>query len=234
MLFTHRLIRLLFAGICCFTMVAASFAQEKIARTEYPPKGGGKGSVVIVISGQTGPSPRQQYAKDLAELGYYTVLIDGNDVFARDKDGSANIRGVIADALASQYAGSSQVAVVGFSLGGASVLAYVMPIKDTVKMAVAYYPGTNWIRSVETTVGRFQMPLLLLAGEKDTYNNCCLIDKARQIEATAKAAGKSFEMVTYPEAEHGFDLTGRNYRRADTQDAWKRTTEMLTKLHPVK
>ena len=43
----------------------------------------------------------------------------------------------------------------------------------------------------------------MLAAGADTYNSCCMIDKAREIEKTAKAKGKVFEMVVHEHAEHG-------------------------------
>jgi len=39
--------------------------------------------VVVVISGQTGPDNYAYYAKDLAEKGYYEVLVDGNNFWIK-------------------------------------------------------------------------------------------------------------------------------------------------------
>ena len=38
-------------------------------------------------------------------------------------------------------------------------------------------------------------------------------------------------MTVYPDAEHGYDLTGRNYRRDYTLDTWKRTIDALKAAH---
>ena len=40
-----------------------------------------------------------------------------------------------------------------------------------------------------------------------------------------------FEMVVYENAEHGYDLTGRNYRTDYVRDTWKRTEDWLKRTH---
>jgi len=49
-----------------------------------------------------------------------------------------------------------------------------------------------------------------------------------------------FELVVYPEANHGFNLkTGASgepmgvYREDDDRDAWRRTVDMLKLYHPL-
>lgn len=194
----------------------------------------GKGPVVIVIGGQTGIESRKPFARQLADLGYYVALIDGNDVMNKNRTGGQILRTAIDAALASPHAGSTKVAVVGFSLGGGGVLAYAMGMNDKVDTAVAYYPATFWAKDVDATVGRFKIPLLVLAGVQDNYKDCCLIEKARQIETAAKAQGKVIELVSYDRANHAFDLPGPAYRDDDMRDAWQRTVDWLARLHPPK
>ncbi len=43
---------------------------------------------------------------------------------------------------------------------------------------------------------------------------------------TAKALGKPMDLVVYPSADHDF-IAGPNYRAADADDAWRRTTDAL-------
>jgi dienelactone hydrolase len=57
----------------------------------------------------------------------------------------------------------------------------------------------------------------------------------------AKSNNIPFELVVYPEADHGFNLqTGARgepagaYRADEDRDAWKRTVEMLKQKHPLK
>src|ERR1043166_5714869 len=59
-----------------------------------------RGPVVVVISGQSGTAQYRAYAKQVAELGYYTVLIDGKDILTRAQDGPQNLRSVISKAQA--------------------------------------------------------------------------------------------------------------------------------------
>jgi dienelactone hydrolase len=60
------------------------------------------------------------------------------------------------------------------------------------------------------------------------------------MEAAAKQNGKQFELVVYPDANHGFNLhkvakgePSGAYRRDDDRDAWRRTIEMLKRYQPL-
>jgi len=69
----------------------------------------------------------------------------------------------------------------------------------------------------------------MFAGENDTYHNCCLIDKARAIGKAAQVAGAPFELTTYPNTPHGFNLLGANYKAQAYADAFARTEAALKK-----
>jgi len=211
----------------------AALAQDGPPQELFLPKGE-KGPVVVVISGQSGTPNYRSYAKQVAELGYYTVLIDGKDILTRQQDGAANLRKVVARAQASPNGAPGKVMVIGFSQGGGGVLAHAVAMPDLITAAVVHYPATSWARNLAGVVGRLQMPLLVLAAERDRYNNCCLIEHMREMEAAAKARGLPLELIVYPNADHGFNLTGPTYRTDDTADAWRRATEMLAKHHPLK
>ena len=77
--------------------------------------------------------------------------------------------------------------------------------------------------NVNAVIRRFQVPLTMLVGGADTYGNCCMIEKAREIEKIGKAKGKAFEMVVYENAEHAYDLLGRYYRNDYARDTWMQT-----------
>ena len=100
----------------------------------------------------------------------------------------------------------------GFSQGGGTVRSHAVTQPDVIAGALAVSPFTARIQNVDGLIGRFQVLLTVLAAGAATYNSCCIVDKAREIEKTAKAKGKVFEMVVYVNAEHGYDLTARNYR----------------------
>lgn len=226
-LVTLRIVLLAFAGLL---VAAAASAQSSYGREEFAAKGG-KGPAVLIVSGNTGPDSRRSYAKDIAALGYNVLLVDGNDMFSRTKPGAQNFKDAIASLLAAPDTTSKKVAVIGFSLGGGAVLAHAGTQPDTIAGALAVYPFTAWIQNVDGLIGRFQVPLTVLAAGADSYNNCCLIAKAREIETAAKARGKPFEMVVYENAEHAYDLTGRNYRTDYVKDSWKRTEDWLRRTH---
>jgi len=211
----------------------ASFAQGIPKYEEFVPKSG-KGPVVVVISGSSGRLNYWTYAREVSRVGYYSVLIDGKDILTREQDGEANLRAVIAKAQASPKGTPGKAMVIGFSQGGGGVLAHAASMPELVSAAVAYYPSTRWAaRNLPALVGRIRIPILVLAGERDTYNNCCLIEWMREMESIAKARQIPLELVVYPGAEHGFNLDGQNYRASDAADAWRRVLEMLARHHPI-
>ena len=69
--------------------------------------------------------------------------------------------------------------------------------------------------------------MLLLAGGNDTTMG---IGPVRRLEEIIKSANAPYELIVYPDAEHGFD---RNNLRAGNEaarlDAWTRTLAFLRK-----
>lgn len=211
---------------------SVALAQGSFFKQEFLPPSG-KGPAVLVLSGQTGPESRKPFVRKLADLGYYAVLVDGNDMLNRSGNAQRNFNEALAQTLASPASTTQKAAVIGFSLGGGGLLFNAMHQGDKVSAAVAVYPATAWISNVDGLVGRFNVPLLLMAAEKDTYKNCCPIDRARQIVQVAQGRSLPVELVVYPEAEHAFDLPGPLFRAADAEDAWQRTLAHLDRLHPL-
>ena len=221
--------------------VSTEAGPEGPAQTAYAPASG-SGPVIIVISGQTGPNSYQSYAAELAKLGYYSVLLTGADILNPAHTGPVNLKKAIERAQRSPSAVKGKVAVIGFSLGGGGALYEATAIPDLVSMVVAYYPSTRtWANNIDSLVKRFKVPVLMMPGGLDRYKSCCLVETARAIETAAKASGAKFELVVYPDANHGFNLqTGASgepmgaYRRDDDRDAWRRTVEMLKQYQPLK
>jgi dienelactone hydrolase len=216
----------------CVALTPAAAPAQGVAEEVFLPRGE-KAPVVIVISGRSGPADYRDYASRVAGLGYYTALIDGKDILTREQDGAANLRAVIAKAQAAPRGNPDKVVLIGFSLGGGGVLAHGTAMPDLVKAAVVYYPATSWARNLSGVAGRIQLPVLVLAGERDRYNNCCLVEHMRELEAAAKARALPLELVVYPEAGHAFNLLGRTYRADDAADAWRRATLLLAKHLPL-
>jgi dienelactone hydrolase len=227
-----------FAATCAFSL-ALILTLPALAQADGPaqevflPKSQ-KGPVVVLISGQSGTSNYRFYGRDVAALGYYTVLIDGKDILTRQQDGAQNLRKVIARAQTAPEATPGKVAVVGFSQGGSGVLLHAVTMPELISAAIAYYPGTDWTKNLDAVAARIQIPLLVLAGERDRYKNCCVIESIRELEAAAKAKQIPLELIVYPYAGHGFNLSGSGYRGTDADDAWRRTSEMLARYLPVK
>jgi dienelactone hydrolase len=245
----RRIATVLFIG-WIFVVIAAPASAADGVSTEAGPEGpaqiayapeGKPGPVVIVISGQSGPNSYRSYAEDLAKLGYYAVILTGKDILNPELTGEANLKKAIDRAQRSPHAKPGKAAVIGFSLGGGGALYNATPLSDLVSVVVVYYPYTKtWVNKIGWFAKRFQVPVLVMAAQRDRYMQCCLVESARAMEAAAKQNGKQFELVVYPDADHGFNLqTGAKgeplgaYRRDDDRDAWQRTVEMLKRYQPL-
>ena len=172
---------------------------------------------------------------DVAKLGYTAVLVAGQDVSIRGKESPDNLRKTIEEAQADSRVLRGKVVVIGFSLGGGGALAYAASLKDVVAGVIAYYPNiTNTNFDARDAGARITVPTLILAGEKDTYLNCCLIESMRKFEVGAQSTSVPFELVTYPETNHGFNLEGQYFRSDVAGDAWERTKAFLEKFHALK
>jgi S-formylglutathione hydrolase FrmB len=202
------------------------------AQTAYAPAKGA-GPIVIVLSGASGQNAYQTFAGDVSRLGYYTVLLDGKDILTRQQDGMANLKKAIDRAQRSPQAVPGKAAVVGLSQGGGGALVHAASLSDQVSMVVAYYPAISFLPNPGVLVERFRVPVLVLAGGEDRYNNCCLIGSMRAMEAAAKQSAARFELVVYPEAQHSFNMYGPTQRRDDERDAWRRVQEMLRLHQPL-
>ena len=218
-------------------LAARAVAQpEPVVREIFPPAQG-KGAIVVVVSGSSGPALFRDFSSKLANSGYYTVLIKGDDVIpggdVYDPQGLANLRAVIADSQSASKAIPGKVALIGLSIGGAGVLIHGGPLKEQVSGVVAFYPAlTSPQLDMKRLAASLQVPVLVLAGEGDTYRRCCMINSMRALDAAPKAV--SLELVVYPNAGHGFNLHDPRfvYREESAADAWARTLAFLSRLHP--
>ncbi len=213
---------------------------EAVAATTYDPPAG-RGTVVVLISGATGPSNYEKYAAEVARLGYYAVLLDGNDFNPHPAGGMGTagafyLKRAMVKAQRSPNALPGKVAVIGFSMGGGGVLSHAAQMPDLVSAVIAYYPMTIHVANMSSFAAGFKVPILVFAGEKDTYNNCCLIESMRDMETVAKKGNAPFELVVYPEAGHGFNLANfpQGFRTEESADAWQRTIKMLSQYQPLR
>jgi dienelactone hydrolase len=204
-------------------LLALLTSHGAIAQEEFPPPSG-KGRVVLMASGATGIPNYRDVARRIAALGYDVVLFDSNNWAGRQDQG---LRDAIAQAQRMPHALPGKVGLVGFSLGGGYVLGYGTAWSDQVAVVAAWYPSTTAFKDPPAWAGRVRVPTVMFAGEDDTYHNCCLIDKARAIGKAAQAVGAPFELTTYPNTPHGFNLLGANYKAQASSDAFARTEAAL-------
>ena len=122
------------------------------------------------------------------------------------------------------------MAVVGFSLGGASTLTYATRMPELVSAVVVYYPATQHITNPGNFVSKIRVPTLMFAGGRDTYKNCCLIETARKLADAAKKSGGKviLEVFEYPNAKHGFIIkSSEAWLPTDAADAFGRALSHL-------
>jgi len=200
---------------------AASVAQ---AQQEFPPPQG-KGRVVVLASGTSGPARYTTVAREIAELGYDVVLYDGNQMMGTHGDG---VKADILEAQQMPHALPGKVALVGFSVGGGMYFYFATQWPDLVAGAVLWYPMNNFIHDVPGFASRLKVPLLVFAGAKDHYRNgYCSAELDSKLAAASTAAGKQFQLVVYPDADHDFAKGGDHYNPKDHSDAFKRMAEKL-------
>jgi len=211
------------AALFCLAAASAVYAQQ-----EFPPPQG-KGRVVVVASGLSGMPHYTTVSREIAALGYDVVLFDGS---AMEHTHGEAVKAAITQALQMPHALPGKVAVVGFSAGGGESLYYATQWPDQVAGVVVWYPATTFIRDVPGFASRLKVPVLMFAGEKDTYRNCCLVETARALAAAASAANQPFELVTYPKTDHDFVKDGAHYNAASYADAFQRTAAKLKEYLP--
>jgi carboxymethylenebutenolidase len=188
-----------------------------------------------------------EYIKDvcrrLAKLGYLAVapelyarlgdlskMTDSAQIF-RDVISKAPDATVMSDldataAWAGTHGGDpAMLGVIGFCRGGRDVWFYNAH-SSRLKAAVAFYGPLGGGRTEiqpQTALdiaGTIHAPQLCLYGGKD---GSIPPDQIHAAEQKAKAAGKTVDVVIYPDAGHGFHADYRpSYVPADAQDGWKR------------
>ena len=215
-----RLSQMAAAGSLLMVFAIISGAR---AQAEFPPPQGA-GPVVVVVSGQSGAARYQPPAQKIAELGYDVFLVDSNEM--EGSHGQA-LKAVLQQARKSPHGRPGKVGVVGFSLGGGEALGYASHWPDLAAAVVVWYPATYATHDKTAFVRGVKVPVLMFAGESDTYKNCCVIESARELAAAAAAAHAPLELVTYPSTQHDFIFEARDYNAAATSDSWQRARSML-------
>jgi dienelactone hydrolase len=213
--------------IAATLLAAALLAPNANAQKEFPPPQG-TGRIVLVASGMSGPEHYETVSKEIAALGYDVVLFDGN---AMENTNGEGLRSAVTQAQQAAHGLPGKIAIVGFSLGGGMALYYGVQLPDTVAGVIAWYPANAFIKNVPGWVSKVKVPVLMFAGEKDTFRDgCCTADKAHVLEDAAKAAGLDVQLFTYPKTDHDFVKDGAHYNPASYADAFQRTAAKLKEL----
>lgn len=210
--------RTLFALAAALLLTASVRAQE-----EFPPPQD-KAHLIVLLSGHAGPKHDKDFAKDLAALGYDVVLFDGNSFQGQDP---SSLQSAIAQARQMPHALPGKVALVGVSLGGGFALGWGAKLPADVAVDIVWYPVTRFYLRNPAFATHIQVPVLMFAGEADTYHDCCLLATARSLAADAAAAKAPFELVTYPGVDHDFIRGGTGYNASAYKDALARTAARL-------
>jgi dipeptidyl aminopeptidase/acylaminoacyl peptidase len=203
-------------GLAFGVAIAPAHAQQ-----EFPPPQG-KGRVVVVVSGHDGAAAYRGFAAQIALLGYDAVLFDANNLAGNE---SAALSTAIRQAQQMPHAIPGKVGLVGLSQGGGQVLIYGSQMSDVAAVVVVWYPATRSISDAAGFAASLQVPVLMLAGEADMQRGCCLIETARALAAAA--VGRRFELVSYPNTQHGFIYGGGHYNPGAYADAMQRTAATL-------
>ena len=219
------------------------------------PEGAGPFPIVLVVEEIFGV---HDYIKDicrrLAKAGYCAVA---PELYARQGDLSkmTDVKQIIAEVISktpdAQWIGDldatvawatsaakgdgQRLGVMGWCRGGRAVWLYDAHRTD-LKAAVAWYGPLGGERTAiqprtaGDVAGEIHAPLLALYGGADTGIPVASVEAARD---AAKAAGKSVELVVYPEAPHGFHADYRpSYHKEAAEDGWAKALAFL-KAHGV-
>ena len=213
-------------------------AGTKVGGTLVRLKGGAKRPAVIVIHENRGLNPHiQDVARRLAVDGFLAFAVDalsplGGTPADEDKaremigtldrvDTLARVAGAV-PFLASHAESNGKVGAVGFCWGGA-MANRLAAAGTSLSASVAYYgmplPAED--------VPKISAALLLHYAGLDERINAAV----PAYEAALKAAGKAYELYTYPGANHAFnnDTNAARYDKEAADLAWGRTIAFLQK-----
>jgi len=219
------------------------------------PKGEGPFPIILVIEEIFGV---HDYIKDicrrLAKVGYCAVapelyarqgdlstMTDAKviirDIISKTPDAQwiADLDAAASWAVSASHGDPSRIGTMGWCRGGRGVWLYAAHRKD-LKAGVAWYGPVGGERTeiqprtATDLAAELNAPLLCLYGGADAGIPAAAVEAARD---KAKAAGKSVELVVYPDAPHGFHADYRpSYHEADAKDGWARALAFL-KSHGV-
>jgi carboxymethylenebutenolidase len=207
------------------------------------PAKGKKLPVVLVVQEIFGV---HEHIKDIcrrfAKLGYFAIA---PEMYARQGDVSklemnkiisevvskvpdsqvmSDLDAAVAYAASTKKCDTAKLAITGFCWGGRITWMYAAH-NPKLKAGAAWYgrlkgqPNPMTPKHPVDVAASLHAPVLGLYGGKDTGIPLDTVDAMRE---AIKAAGKSANIIVYPDAPHGFHADYRpSYRKPDAEAAWK-------------
>ena len=202
------------------------------------PDGPGPFPAVIVLHEWWGLDPwMKDQARALAKEGYAALAVDlyrGKVTTSQEEAHQLmmgtpmdrqlrDMKAAFAYLAARKDVAKSKIASLGFCMGGRN--SFTLAVEEpTLAAAVVYYgaPPTD-----AASIARIKAPMLGNFGGDDAGPSPA---QAKEFEAAAKKAGKTFDLKVYPGAPHAFanpNNPWKGYRKDAANDAWNRTTGFL-------
>lgn len=210
------------------------------------PPGAGPFAAVVLLHGCGGfHSTMISWADRLSRFGYAALAVDSFGPRGMDDncggfffwEQAADGYAALGYLTAKPFIHASRVAVMGFSMGGGSVLAALerglveQRYVEKFRAGVAFYPVCQYASGVMTG------PVLVLVGDKDDWtpsSSCEAMAAGRSELGSPRAPGdrSSIELVIYPGVHHSFDqlelslaptrgITIKGHRAEFNEDAMK-------------
>jgi carboxymethylenebutenolidase len=131
------------------------------------------------------------------------------------------------DTLKTHPDSDGRLASIGFCFGGRMALA--LALHRPLNAVCTYYGGG--MHALFPELHRLRSPVLGLFGDED---QSIPADAVERFDELLDQAGVEHEVIVYPQAGHAFfrDTDPRVYVPAAAQDAWRRTTEFLSRHLP--
>jgi carboxymethylenebutenolidase len=216
------------------------------------PATGGPFPVVLVVQEIFGV---HEHIKDVcrrfAKLGYLAVapelyarqgdvskLTDIQEIISKvvskvpDAQVIADLDATVAWAKKSGKGDTAKLGITGFCWGGRIVWLYAAHNKE-LKAGVAWYgrlvgqPDELHPKNPIDLAGSLEAPVLGLYGGADQG---IPVESVEQMRKAVKDAGKTAEIIVYPDTPHGFYADYRpSYRKDKAEDGWKRLLEWFKK-----
>lgn len=194
---------------------------------------GGRVPAMVIHHGSGGVSNTREYAyaREFTKMGVASIIPDSftprgvkstveDQSTVSTNDMIADAFGALKLAAAHPRIDPARIGITGFSKGGSvamrtglEVIARrSLPNGPRFALHVPFYAGCDTIYSNMRTTGA---PILVLIGGADTY-----VGPERCVDAVERmrAAGSKVDMIVYPNAQHGWDGTGKAWSYPNGQN----------------